>query len=155
MTILCASVDNSKTLLDNLTAISTILSAITAGLAIIISYIVFKGQKRLSQRQLIVPLWEYISSLSEIDPQKPITPDIIKTINTLELIAITCEGGMIDKDVIKRTFSQQFIRQFDKINACKIIPGFVSKTGNDLLNENPATLAFYKELMIELNKKKK
>lgn len=155
MTILCACADNSKTLLDNLTAISTILSVIVAGLAIIISYIVFTGQKRLSQRQLIVPLWEYISSLSEIDPKRPITPDIIKTVNTLELISLTCEGGMVDKVVIKRTFSQQFIKLFDSINACKIIPGFGSKTGNDLLNENPATLAFYDELMKELNKKKK
>jgi len=155
MTILYACADNSKTLLDNLTAISTILSVIVAGLAIIISYIVFTGQKRLSQRQLIVPLWEYISSLSEIDPQNPITPDIIKAVNTLELVALTCEGGMVDKVVIKRTFSQQFIKFFDNINACKIIPGSEPKTGSDLLKENPATLAFYNELKRELNNKKK
>ena len=141
------------TVLDNWTAIATMFSAITAGFAIYISIIVYKGQKVLSQRQLIVPLWEYISSLSEIDPKRPVTPDIIKAINTLELIAITCEGKMIDKIVIKRTFSQQYIKHFDNIKACQRIPGLEPKTGNDLLKENPATLTFYDELMRDLKNK--
>ena len=150
MTILCT--DNSKTVLDNWTAIATILSAVAAGFAIYTSFTVYKGQKLLSQRQLIVPLWEYISSLSEINPQRPITPDIVKAINTLELIAITCEGKMIDKVVIKRTFSQQYIKHFDNIKACQIIPGLELKTGSDLLKENPATIAFYDELKLDLKK---
>jgi hypothetical protein len=151
MIILC--IDNSKKVLDNWTAIATVFSAIIAGLAVYMSVIIYKGQKLLSQRQLIVPLWEYISSLSEIDPKIPVTPDIIKAINTLELIAITCEGKMIDKIVIKRTFSKQYIKHFDNIKACHTIPGLEPKTGNDLLKENPATLLFYDELMSELKTK--
>jgi len=153
MVVICAEVTSSA--LQNWTAFSIILSGIAATSGIFLSYKVYLGQKLLSQRQLIVPLWQYISSLNEIDPAKPITPDIIKAANTMELIAITCEGGMIDKSVIKRTFADQFIKHCDNIKACASIPGFTNKTGTDILREAPATLSFYDELMTDLKNKNK
>jgi hypothetical protein len=137
------------------TYLAPIFSAIAAGTGIFLSYTVFKMQRQMTQRQLIVPLWQYISTLNEIDPLNPITPDIIKAVNTLELIAITCEGGMIDKSIIKRTFSNQFIKHYDNIKDCKSLPGFENKNGNDLIKENPATMNFYDELIIDLKNKNK
>lgn len=137
------------------TYLAPIFSAIAAGTGIFLSYTVFKMQRQMTQRQLIVPLWQYISTLNEIDSSNPITPDVVKAVNTLELIAITCEGGMIDKNVIKRTFSDQYVKHYDKIKDCATLPGLESKNGNDLLKENPAAMTFYDELIKDLKNKNK
>ena len=90
-------------------------------------------------------MWGYISSLNTIDPNSPITPDIIKAINTLELVALCCEGEMVDEKVIKRTFSSDFMTLYRAIESCTKIPG-LSKTGKDLLLEAKAASLFYKKL---------
>ena len=112
---------------EMVTAIGAVLSAIAAGAAVIVALMVYRGQRLLSQRQLIVPLWDYVSKLDNINPTAPITPDAIRAINTLELIALCVEGGMIDPRVIKRTFRDEFIRIYDKIEACGKIQGMREK----------------------------
>src|ERR1700729_45850 len=106
---------------QTIAAIGTLLAAAAALAAVVISWIVYKGQShlaerlskeqaalseriakdqgkltaniavqqsgisvkiheeqtRLSQRQLLLPLWEYISTLNNVDPQKPIGPEIL------------------------------------------------------------------------------
>ena len=99
----------------------------------------------MSQRQLLLPLWSYITNLNDIDPTKPIEADVLKTVNTLELVALCCEGGMIDAAVIKRTFKDVYLRLYDQIQALPILPG-LKRSGPELLNQNPAAKAFYKEL---------
>jgi hypothetical protein len=34
-------------------------------------------QRRLEQRAQLIPFWEYTSSLREIDPRNPITPQVV------------------------------------------------------------------------------
>lgn len=133
---------------EALTAIGTILSAIAASLAVVVTWVVYKGQTRLSQRQLLLPLWQYISTLSDIDPQAPIGPDILKIVNTLELVALSCEGGMVDARVIKRTFRDVYLRLYEKVQAVPNVPG-LNKSGADLLRENPAAMRFFRELQTE------
>ena len=60
---------------------------------------ILESEKLLSQRQLLVPLWTYITSMDETNPEEVIEPNVHKSINALELIALRCEGGMIDKEV--------------------------------------------------------
>lgn len=128
--------------------VTAIASVLVAALAIGISYSVYHGQKVLAQRQLIVPLWQYMSGLSEIDPQSIKTPQVIQSVNTLELVALCCEGQMIDTRVVKRTFSDVFIKQFDQIKKCGTLPG-MTVNGDDLLRESRAASAFYVELAKE------
>lgn len=78
-------------------AAGAVLSGVATTIAILVAYKVHQNQKLLSQRQLLLPLWDYMATLSKIDSNKPITPDVIKVVNTLELVAICCEGGMIDE----------------------------------------------------------
>jgi hypothetical protein len=162
-------------------AIGTVAATVTAAVAVIVSWKVFKGQSalaeriardqtqlsaniaiqqsgislkihenqtRLSQRQLLLPLWEYISTLNNIDPQKPIGPEILKVVNTLELVALTCEGGMVDTQVIKRTFSEWYLKLYDQVAAVPQVPGR-NVSGMALLMENPSAMAFYDELKRE------
>ena len=109
---------------------------------------IHENQTRLSQRQLLLPLWDYISNLHDINPREPIGPDILKVVNTLELVALTCEGGMVDAQVIKRTFRDVYLKLYDQVASVSQVPG-LNKSGMDLLRENPAAMAFYEELKLE------
>jgi hypothetical protein len=109
---------------------------------------IHNSEKLLSQRQMIVPLWTYITSIEEIDPEKIIEPNVIKTINALELIALCCEGQMIDKEVIKATFTEIYIRQYEAIQSLPHMPG-IKKDGKAVLRENRAAYRFYQELKKE------
>ncbi len=63
-----------------------------------------KNQRELTQRQIILPLWDHISALSKINPKKPVTVDVIKNINALELVHSVAKQISLMKKVIFRTF---------------------------------------------------
>ena len=63
-----------------------------------------ENQMVLSQRQLLIPLWNHMSVLNHINPEKPVEPDVIGPVNTLELVAVSCEGGMVDTQVSRGCF---------------------------------------------------
>lgn len=126
-------------------AAGAVLSGIATVIAIQVAYKVHLNQKLLSQRQLLLPLWDYMATLSKIDSTNPVTPDVIKVVNTLELVALCCEGGMIDEKVIRRTFKDQFIMHFDDVKRCLSIPG-LSVDGAGLLKQNKAATEFYNSL---------
>src|SRR5437870_1639408 len=113
----------SKETSDALVAIGTILTAVITALAIFVSWRVYKGQRLLSQRQLLIPLWEYMSTLKTINSKDPIAPDILKAVNTLELVALSVEGGMVDPQVIRRTFRGVFNSIYLQIEAVTEVPG--------------------------------
>lgn len=134
------------TSLEVISAIGSFISGIGTVLGILIAYLVHKNQKLLTQRQLLIPLWEHISNISDIDPKNPITPDIISAVNKLELVALCCEGGMIDERIIMRTFKDQFMKHYENISRCQEIPN-LNCDGDKLLKENKATIQFYKKLV--------
>jgi hypothetical protein len=141
--------ETTKTSLEKLVGAS-IASTTTAQESLKAAKDLSERQIQLSQRQMIVELWDYISNLSAIDCRqgKTVGPDVTKALNTLELIAICCEGGMVDKEVIKRTFREPFMELFEQIADCMEIPGR-DKNGRRLLDENHATVQMYEELKTE------
>jgi hypothetical protein len=165
------SCDNLATMLTEVVvAIATAFSAITALIAVIVAWKVWRGQESLTkslaarqeqlanelsererlltQRQLLLPLWQYISTLSQIDPKNPVVPDVLRVVNTLELVALCCEGEIIDPRVVKRTFRDTYIMLYQQVEQCGVLPG-LGKLGRSLMNENRAAIAFYQELMNE------
>ena len=102
----------------------------------------------LSQRQLLVPLWEHMTSVKEVDPANPSIADVLNGIHSLELEAVCCEGGMVDEGVIKRTFRDVFIKTYDQVASCPEMPS-LRRDGKALLRENPAAMRFYEVLMSE------
>lgn len=133
---------------NTISAVGGALSGVGTAAAVFVSWMVYRGQRLLTQRQLLIPLWEYMSSLSEVNPQQPITPDVLKVVNTLELVALSCEGGMVDPAVIRRTFRNIFMKLYEQVDRCGELPG-LGKTGRDLLKENPAAMTFYQQLLNE------
>jgi hypothetical protein len=126
-------------------AAGAVLSGVATAIAIFVAYKVHQNQKLLSQRQLLLPLWNYMATLSKIDSNNPITPDVIKVVNTLELVALCCEGGMIDEIIIRRTFKDQFLMHYEDVKRCRSIPG-LSVDGDGLLKQNKAATEFYNSL---------
>jgi hypothetical protein len=142
------------TILNVLTTLGTLLSGAAAFLAVYVVYRIHKKERLLEQRQLLLPLWKYMASLKRIDPSAPIGPDIVRSVNTLELVSFCAEGEIIDPAVIKRTFADVFIRQYDAIIACTEVSR-TGKSGRDLLRENRATMSFYDQLMEDYKKGQK
>lgn len=134
--------------METLSAIGTLLSGIAAFFGIFVAYKVHQNQKLLSQRQLLLPLWEHMATLSKIEHSAPVTPDVIKVVNTLELVALCCEGGMIDEQVIRRTFKDQFMDHYESVERCGLLPGLTTD-GKKLLLENRAATQFYQVLSSE------
>lgn len=132
-------------MLEIITAVGALFSGAAASVGIFVAYKVHKNQQLLSQRQLLLPLWDHMATLSKIDPVAPITPDVIKVVNTLELVALCCEGGMIDEKVILRTFREQFMEHYESITNCTNIPG-LHINGKSLLKENRSATQFYRKL---------
>ncbi|MBX5101022.1 hypothetical protein HJB52_03900 [Rhizobium lentis] len=109
-------------------------------------------QRRFEQRSLIIPLWQYMANLREIDPREPATSEVLKIVNTLELIALCREAGIVDETVILRTFRDKYISLYGQVSKCVELKGYSRPiTGQDLLKENPAATRLYDELMIQRN----
>lgn len=126
-------------------SVGALLSGSAAIIGILVAFRIHENQKLLSQRQLLLPLWEYMSTLHKINHESPITTDIVKVVNTLELVALCCEGGMIDEQVIRRTFKEQFMEHFESIEKCSNVPG-LNIDGKALLRQNRAASQFYRSL---------
>lgn len=134
-----------KEMLELIGAAGSITSGIAAAVGIYVAFKINKNQQSLSQRQLVIPLWDHMSSMSKINPKNPVTPDVIKNVNTLELVALCCEGGMVAENVIMRTFREQFTDRYEEIEKCICIPG-LNIDGKQLLKENKAASKFYIKL---------
>lgn len=133
--------------MEILTALGTLLAGIAALAGVIVALKVWQGQKLLSQRQFLMPLWDKMSSLKGIDPANPVETHVIMAVNTLEIVALCCEGGMVDEAVVKRTFGDSFRMLFTAIEECGKLPG--GKTGKQLLQENKAAMRFGQSLLNE------
>lgn len=102
----------------------------------------------LSQRQLLLPLWDHLESIKDIKPDDPVGPDMVRMANKLELVALCWEGELIDILLIKRTFHDKYIYFYERLSGCMSPPkGY--KTGPEYLQENPAANRLYTELKRE------
>ena len=105
-----------------------------------------KSLAKFSQNAQLIPVWEYISSLDDINPKgPPVVPDVVKAANTLEFVAILIKTKVIDRDVVLQTFETRYVHLCTKILECPFMEG-INKTGQQVMEENPAALALYKEL---------
>ena len=145
-----------------ISAVTSSVSALVAALALILSVVNLFSQRSLtknidsqnrllSQRQLLLPLWNHLEAIRDINPSEPVWPDVIIAVNKLELVALCCEGGMVDPAVIRRTLSDRYVELIDRIKQCKADPEKKAlKSGEDLLRENRAALSFYEDLKKEM-----
>ena len=58
-----------------------------------------------------------------IDPNKPIEVAVIEAANALELVAVCWEADVVDRDLIRRSFADSFIKMYADIESIKQVPG--------------------------------
>jgi hypothetical protein len=131
------------------TAVAQAISTFIAALAIYQTVQLHKKQMLLEQRQFLLPLWENLQKLNDINPAKPVWIDVIKAVNILELIAISWEGQLIDENIIRRMYSTLYIEFFQKIQDCKKPPSSITRDGKQMLLASPATIKLYNQLITE------
>ena len=144
---------------EKLSLVLATFSALLAAGAVLISLFTFRRQVELtkslheqqillSQRQIFISLWPTLSNLRKLDPQKPIHPDVVNAVNTLQLLAVCCEGGAVDALLVRRAFADSFLEMCDMIES---VPKMASlgKSGLELLRENPPVERLREELLIE------
>ncbi|MEA2906305.1 MAG: hypothetical protein QOI12_3692 [Alphaproteobacteria bacterium] len=109
-----------------------------------------RGQRLFEQRAQLIPIWQYISSLSAVNPEQPNSPDAVQIANTLELIAVSVEGGVIDRSVVLRVFRDRFIELYEQVDQSGQLPGYESGfTGRKLLAPCNAAAELYDQLIKE------
>lgn len=129
-------------------SLAVIIAARTARSQADLTRLVHHDQMMLSQRQLFLDIWPRLVGLNEIDPAKPVGPDVINAVNVLELVALCWEGGMVDSGVIRRAFGEVFLRFYDNIMKVPNL-GNPNKSGSDMIRENPSIGKLYKQLQEE------
>lgn len=74
-------------------------------------------QTSLNKRQILVPMWEYICTISRIKEGgvELSWNQIIATANKLELIALAWESELIDTDLLDSTIRNLFLEVWDDI----------------------------------------
>lgn len=143
---------------EALGAVATAVGALLAGGALVASVLIHRSQQalairqqKLTQRQQIINLWDHMTAINHINPQEPIPADVIKMINALELVAVCWEGEAVDRDVINRTFGQQFVSFCGEIEQCVPVEMGQGKVrGSDILTRTPAVLHLYQKLKADL-----
>jgi hypothetical protein len=112
-------------------------------------------QRRYEQRSQLLPIWRYLSNLSEINSETA-TTEIVKTVNTLELVAVCTEAEIIDEVVVFRTFRDKFIKLYEAVISYGELEGYSGEvTGRKLLADSPAATQLFSRLIDERNNRDK
>lgn len=115
-----------------------------------ISLDISEKQILLAKRQFLSELWHDMATLYGVGADTG-WEKILHVVNTLEKVALSCEGEMVDEAVILRTFRGPFLlhcRQIKRLGSIKGLPkeGGGEKTGEDLINENRALKKMFEKL---------
>lgn len=131
-------------------AAAAALSALAAVVAVVVAYWVHRSEQRFAQRQILPDLWGHMSGLNQIDPRRPITPDVLRAANVLELVAVCVEASIVDGRLVRRIFRDGYVTIYERIAQCKSLPGFESnQDGMWVLGQNRAATLLYKQLKRE------
>ena len=137
-------------------ACATISATFLAGLAFWQTSKIFKQQlsqnaniheeqTKLAQRQLFLPLFEYIKDIRAINPKNIDWDNVSELANFLDLIAICYQGQLVDIKILRRSFGPLFIETFEQLQKCvdteKKDPTI--KDGPTLLKQNPSIGILY------------
>lgn len=143
-------------------AIGVVIAAIAAAQAVRLhkeqqhlNKVIHNQQLLLSRRQLLLPLWEHLRNLADINPSNIVWEDVRKSFNLLELVAVSWEGQLIDEDVMRRFFSMTYIEIYEKIERCINPPSNFPMDGPSMIRNSPATQRLYRLLVEELTEKGK
>lgn len=161
------NMDDWQLLWDAVGAMSTLLAAVFALMALRQAKLIFKSQQALSksihqqqrklsqdnerrqtmfaQRQLFVPFYEKLKDLRGIDCNHPIWPDVVYAVNFIDLLGIAWEGSLVEEEILKRAFGHIVVDFYDEIKKC-VNPPEGQKSGPQMLEDSIAATRLYNYL---------
>src|ERR1700688_2987795 len=111
--------------------------------------------RKLENRRFVTTvLWDKMTSLNDINPDKPIGPDVRKALNVLEAVSMCWQADMVDKEMIVMSFGVTFenlYQKIEKINAVPERPDGSGHSGHELLSRNRAIAVVRKQIEDRLN----
>ena len=115
--------------------------------------------RKLENRRFVTTvLWDKMTSLNDINPDKPIGPDVRKALNLLESISMCWQADIVDKEMIVMSFGATFDDLFQKIERISVVPEKADGSGHsgyELMNRNRAIAVVRKEIVEKLNEQGK
>jgi len=84
------------------------------------------------KRERVVDLFESWEDIRNVDPSKPITPDVVRAVRALELTASLWNHDIVKKEIIHQSFWDDYKQLYDRLNQCGQVPQ-LGKTGPELL----------------------
>jgi hypothetical protein len=88
---------------------------------------------QIFKRQGVIALYGEWHDINAIDSSRPITPDVVKAVNALELTASLWNHDAIEKEILYQSFWEDYKEIYDKLkNSDTQVPG-LNKTLRQLL----------------------
>lgn len=150
--------------------IVTIIAAVVSSVSVVVSIISVRlvnkqaiEQKALQERlndqesnfekkRFIISLWDKMTAISSINPGKPVEVDVRNAVNTLELVSICWQAGIVDKRMVVLSFGNLFNSLYVQIEQIhQRLPG-CGRTGHELLSHNPAISAVRNQIREEIER---
>ena len=104
------------------------------------------NEATLQRRTSFFELWPHISKIDKTKPDEPIQAKVIESTNTLELAAICWEANVVDRELIKVSFMDVYIKTYDAISQISSrMPN--GKTGPEILGDAPIIGKIYRVLV--------
>lgn len=130
--------------MTSLEALKILLNFVTIGLSVyaLISTRAldakFKAQGRdIENKRLFLPVWDKLVQVNAINPQNPVAVDVRIAINTLELVALLWEAGIVDRDMVVLAFGNVYKQRHNELNQIHDpVPG-LGQTGPQLFASHP------------------
>lgn len=129
---------------DN-TPLAMTLAAASAGaavLSVIVSLIALyqagnirRETKDMFRRQSVIELHNAWEGVNEIDPNKLITPDVIKAVNAIRLTSTLWNHDVVDRAILHQEYSDPFSRLYVVLSASTKTPPGHSRTCRDMLSD--------------------
>lgn len=117
-----------------------------------------EARKLENRRFVTTVLWDKMTSLNDINPVKPIGPDVRRALNLLESISMCWQADIVDKEMIVMSFGATFDELYQKIERIIAVPEKADGSGRggyELLNRNRAIAVVRKEIVDQLNEQGK
>ena len=105
-----------------------------------------RQESDFEKKRFITVLWDKMATVSNISRDEPIEADVRYAVNTLELVSLCWQAGIVDKRMVILSFGRLFDSLYIQIEQIsERLPG-CGKTGHELLTQNPAISAVRRQI---------
>jgi hypothetical protein len=103
---------------------AALMSLILSSIALLMSGRAQSTTKNIARRQGVIELYKAWEGVNDIDPTKPITPDIVKAANATSLTASLWNHDVIEKQILLQSYWPAYKDIYDSLSKMDgLIPG--------------------------------